>query len=246
MMIQAAIFGLGLLGPWSNDAASDQAGQRQLAERVLSADLDEQGRALQEIQAAGIGTAGPTVRDALIKALDREASVHRRRQAASRKGEPLDNLANPERLFELARLVTELREPLAIPALAGTLGTGMGVVRALVAFGEPAAGPVIRTVASAQTHYDAVDDGLVTLRMLVEMQEERPLDPGTMNQIRGVAAMRLNAPGYELASTGVTLRRAIDLAVVLNDPQLRQTVEGLASDPDEVRARGVRDPVLID
>ena len=47
------------------------------------------------------------------------------------------------------------------------------------------------------------------------------------------------------ASTGVTLRWAIDLAMVLDDPDLTLIVSLLAYDSEAVTARGVTDPDVV-
>jgi hypothetical protein len=111
---------------------------------------------------------------------------------------------------------------------------------ALADFGERAAPAVLAVVNSPDAHYSAVDEGLITLRFMVEGTGPRPLSAGTLDQIRGAARQRLTGKQYF-----TTLWRAIDLAVVLKDPNLRQTVQALASDPTEVSARGVTNPDLI-
>ena len=64
-----------------------------------------------------------------------------------------------------------MRDLKAIPALAGALGTGMRVVRALTAFGDAAALAVLQIVRSPASSKEAVDDGLVALRLMVEARE---------------------------------------------------------------------------
>jgi hypothetical protein len=225
--------------------ASAQVDQVALAEQLLSGDIVEQSRALETVQTLGGQNASPAVREALIKALDREANRQARRYLATRRGELVEPDPNPEYVLQLSRIVADLRDPTAIGALANALGTGMTVVRALVEFGEIAAPPIVAVVASPASMHYAVDDGLIALRMMVEARGIRPISRGTLDLIRRVAEQRLTSPGH-LASTGVTLRWAIDLAVVLKDDRLTAIVRSLASNPNEIIARGVEDPDLIE
>ncbi len=58
-----------------------------------------------------------------------------------------------------------------------------------------------------------------------------------------VATDHLNA---QQTGAGLTLRFAIDLAVVLGEPGLLDIVGRLATDPSELAARGLADPTLIE
>jgi hypothetical protein len=173
-------------------------------------------------------------------ALLREAAVHTRHYHAARLGRPSDALADPEFVAKLARLVAELRDPAAIPALTAALFTGPLVARALADFGEQAAAPVLLAAGMRQGWYDTVDGGLIALRLMVEQRTQRTLSPRTLARIRTVAEQRLTGPQYF-----TTLSRAIDLASVLGDARLRAIVERLASDPAELAARGIENPELI-
>jgi hypothetical protein len=86
-----------------------------------------------------------------------------------------------------------------------------------------------------------VDDGLRTLRLIVEGASTRSLSPDTLDQIPRAAQQRVTRKQYF-----TSLWYAIDLAVALNDPNLRRIVESLASNRNEVIARGVEDPKLIE
>jgi len=140
-------------------------------------------------------------------------------------------------------VVAPLKDPQAIPALVDTfsIGSSSTVVDALADFGEEAAPALLAGVMSPQSHYNAVNDGLMTLRMMVEDAGTHPLSAGTLGEIRRVAEHFLTAPERP-PSIGTTLWSAIDLAAVLKHPGLRQIVGALASDPKEVIARGVTDP----
>jgi len=142
---------------------------------------------------------------------------------------------------KVAQTVAELNDPESIPALADSLGTGFVLHRTLAAFGEAAAPAVVAVVTSPESTYDAVNEGLIALRFMVEDMATHPLSRATLESIRLAAEQHLISPGRP-AGTGTTLRWAIDLAVALNDRKLRGIVALLASNPNEVMARGITDP----
>ena len=115
------------------------------------------------------------------------------------------------------------------------------MIQALAAFGEQAAPAVLGVVTSTESHYDEVNHGLITLRFMVEQTGARSLSANTVDQIRRAAQQRLTGRQYF-----PTLWNAMDLAVALNDPNLRRIVQSLASNRNEVVIRGVTDPELIE
>jgi len=82
------------------------------------------------------------------------------RDEAGRRGEIVAPLEDAEFIFRVARVVAQLKDPQAIPALAGALGTGFTVIDALVEFGAQAAPRALAVVMSPQSVKSAVDDGL--------------------------------------------------------------------------------------
>lgn len=70
---------------------------------------------------------------------------------------------------------TALRDPGAIPALAGVLGTGSSVLDALVAFGEQAPPAVLALVNSPESMHYTVNSGLIVLRFMIEGAGPGPL-----------------------------------------------------------------------
>jgi len=215
-----------------------QQDQPALARQLLQGSRAERSRALDTARALGARNTGPELRAALITLLDRNNRTVA--DAVTRK-EPVATFEDPEFIAHVAHVVSQLEDAQAIPALAGALGTGSTLVRdALADFGERAAPAVLAVVTSPERHYSAVDEGLITLRFMVEGTGPRPLSAGTLDQIRSAARQRLTGKQYF-----TTLWRAIDLAVALNDPGLRQIVQALASDATEVTARGVTNPDLI-
>lgn len=224
--------------------ASAQVNQRNIAQDLLRTDVAARNRALETAIKLGPANTGPELRVALIKALEQEGQIHARRHDSFRRGESLPPLEDPEFILAVSRTVAQLRDPNAIPALAGALGTGFTVIRALAGFGERAAPAVLAVVTNADSYHEAVNEGLIALRLMVESSQAHPLSAGTTVQIKRAAEQRLNTLG-QMASTGSTLRWAIDLAVTLGDPDLRRIVESLAADRRQVMARGVSDPELI-
>lgn len=215
-----------------------QQDQHALAQQILQGAASERQRAFGQAQALEPRQMGPELRAALITLLDRNNKIVA--EAAKRK-EAVAKLENPEFIAHVAHVVSELQDPQAIPALAGALGSGSTLVRdALADFGERAAPAVLAVVTAPESRYTAVNEGLLSLRYMVEGKGSPPLSPETLNQIRGAAKQRLMGK-----QRFTTLWRAIDLAVTLNDPELRQLVQSLASDANEVIARGVTDPGLI-
>jgi hypothetical protein len=216
-----------------------QVDQRVIAQQLLGDNGGERHRALDVAQAIGGENTGPELRAALIALLERG---NRMAVEAARRGEAFAKFEDPEFIARVARVVTGLKDPQAIPALAGALGLWSPAVDdALADFGEQAAPAVLGVVTSSSSRPSAVNSGLVTLRFMVEAAGTRPLSASTLEEIRRVAELRVT--GRQQSIT--TLWEAIDLAVVLNDPGLRRTVESLASDPHEVIARGVTDLHLI-
>ena len=76
---------------------------------------------------------------------------------------------------------------------------------------------------------------------MVEGMASHPLSAGTIAQIRRAAEQRLTGKQYF-----TILWYAIDLASVLNDTELWSIVQSIASDLNEVFARGVENPDLFE
>jgi len=202
-----------------------QVDQQALARELMSGDPN----ALAQAQRLGRGNTGPDVRAALIALLEKNNQAEE------------GNVANPEFVVHVAHTVSQLGDPAAIPALAGALGSGSMLVRdALAEFGDRAAPEVLRVVTSPASHYSAVDQGLIALRFMAEGHGGR-LSPATLDRIRGAAMQRLTGRQYF-----TTLWQAIDLAIALNDAELRQIVESLAASRDTVAARGIVNPLIIE
>jgi hypothetical protein len=218
--------------------------QAALSERLLSEDAGERSDALEAIRRIGVAQTSQDVRSALIRSLQQEAMLHRRRDVADRGGENLPPLDDPELLTRLASTVGELRDPASIPALAAALGSGFVVIRPLAAFGERAVPAILEVESTPDSGTGAVNHALITLRFIVQgASAGSGLSDRTLAELRRVAARRL---GNGEGSATTTLWWAIDLAWVVQDTDLRQSVEALATDPNVVIARGITDPGLIE
>jgi hypothetical protein len=239
---------LGSLAVLLNAAAvAAQADQSAIAKRLHAPDAADRVSALAQADALRPQEVGPVLRTALIEALAEQGDLLSERERALRIGQavpPMDEIQDPEYVLALQRVVIGLRDSLAIPALAATLGTGGRVTRALAAFGEQAAPSVVAVVTAQESSPYAIDDSLVALRFMLEGAADAPLSAPTLRAIRRAAELRLTEPA-RLAVTGGTLRRAIDLAIALDDTGLRGTVEELARSPAAVAARGVTDPQMV-
>lgn len=220
-----------------------QGRQQVLAQRILSGGAMARATALQEVAALQPTNVGPDLRGALFSALARESRSHSDNYWADHRGVAIQPLEDPEFIIRLVEVVVALKDPAAIPALASALGIGSTAsVRALADFGESAAPAVLSVVTSNHATHYSVDDGLITLRIMVEEKGRRALSPRTLADIRRVAELHLHSRQNGI---GTTLRWAIDLAIVLNDTALRQIVVSLATDRNQVIARRITDPHLI-
>lgn len=215
--------------------ARAQSSQGEIARQLLQGDGRERGKALVTSRSIGSRRIGPELRAALITGLEREGRLHAQR----RRGE-IGPLENPELIAGLANLVLEFRDASSIPALAGSLGTAPPAIFALADFGESAAEPVMDVLRSTQDPSVEMD-ALIGLRLMVEGRSARPLSAKTLLEMKALA-------GQRLAETQMvtTLWRAIDLAIALDDPDLRRTVESFAADSKAAVARGITDPELIE
>ncbi len=217
--------------------------QQELAREVLSESVEVQGRALQGVAGIPRDEIGPGLRAAIIKALERENTKHMHHRLADRAGKHPPPLKAPEMYFQIGEAVIELRDPASIPALAGALGTGTAVARALAAFGLQAVPTLLEVVTAVENDPSEVNNGLLALRFIAEKNEAQALKGNLRDQVVAAARQRL-ATGKGMFTT--TLWNAIELAATLNDPELRKTVESIGYDRREVIRRGITDPQLIE
>ncbi len=156
--------------------------------------------------------------------------------------EALEPLPVPELMGSLSRAVAALHDPRTIPALAESLGVGFAAIRTLAGFGELAAPAVLGVVMSPRSTGSAVNEGLIALRFMVEgSRTGRPLSPSTLARITEAAEHHLTTSPRFIG----TVWWAIDLAVTLEDPNLRTIVQRYASDPNLAVAMGAFDPDVV-
>lgn len=215
---------------FAGGVAEAQVDQGQLVEQLRHEDRAARFSATQRVLDMGPDHASPPLREALITALADEGD----RYTAWRRGDA-PRPAYPEMIARMAWVAAHWEDVRAIEPLARALGTGSGAIWGLARFGEPA---VEATIEAARTREGLgstaiVTDALLALRFLAEGVGRTPLSASSRERIMAVARERLE-PKQPHASI---LRRAIDLAVVLDDPELRRLVEAMAADPGEVESR---------
>jgi hypothetical protein len=211
----------------SPGAAQAQVDQAELARQLAKGGAAERYGAAYQVREMGPENAHPALREALILAFTEEAEAYR----AYQRGEtPV-----PDDLSAVGMLVTvvgHFRDPRAIQPLTNVLGTGPAAAWGLAAFGDPAV-PYLVEAARSGEGSEVIVDALIGLRFLAEGVGQVPLTPSSREELIAVARERMapeQSPFYILVW-------AIDLAAVLDDPRLRQTVEALAADPAEAEAR---------
>jgi hypothetical protein len=170
------------------------------------------------------------LRSALITALEREGKLVAELLARRARGDWVTELENPEFIAQLAKVVATFRDPRAIPALAGALGSSPQAIHALPEFGELAA-PAVLQVLGTTASGSVEDDAMTTLRFMAE-GVGGPLTALTRDHMQQVARKRLTTPQNSI----VAVWKAIDLAVALDDPELRRIVQSLASNRNAVIA----------
>lgn len=139
--------------------------------------------------------------------------------------------------------VTELGDPLAIPGLAKTLGSGFTMVpRQLAGFGEQALPAILDVMRTQELDREMARDGLLALRYMVDLLETRPLSAAALQEVRTVTEQWLAMPEQSI----LTLGTAIDLAILLDDSDLREIVQSLANNRDEVFKRVAREEVAVE
>ncbi len=229
--IMTAAVVLAMLLPMAS--VQGQVDQRVLAQHLLGENKQERDKAFEIARRIEKESMNPELRAALVSLLERMNGIVLQ---AAKQRKALVNFENPEFIAKVSRVVAELGDPQAIPTLSQAIYGGLTVIRALAAFGEQAAPSVLGVVTSPDSHYDLVNHGLITLRFMVETVGTRALSTGTIARTRSAAAQRMT--GKQHFST---LLWAIDLAVILNDEELRKIVKALAEDRNEVIARGIKE-----
>lgn len=182
------------------------------------------------------GELAPEARDgalrrALISALERATHLVDERIAGGGYGR---DVVDPETRSYLARVVAELQDTAAIPALVQMMGSGRDAIDGLVHFGAAAVPAVLEVLEAAPAH-SLISGGAMTLRDIVRTEGDR-LPDEVRARITRFVSDRLDHPG----DIEGALAFIIQLAVTLEDPALTEEVRMLISDPNELRARGIK------
>ena len=248
-MTRARLFVITLATTAGLIAATASVSTAQIDQRAIAAQLLDGNRAMlaaavKRAATVSPGSVGPELRAALLQALAREGRLHAEHYLADERGQPVRPLEDPELVTDLTVLVAQLRDRRAIPVLGSVLGIGSTLTAsALASFGEEAVGVVAAIATDPDSPTYAVDEGLITLRFMVEAANIRPLSAASWERIRRTARQHLTGRQKEIGSS---LRWAIDLAIATKDPGLRRIVESLATDRREITARGITDPDLVE
>ncbi len=216
---------------------SAQVDQRTLVERIRGQDAVARHEAVLTTLSMDPSDTGPELRSALVGALEAINEMQRR---AIREGGVMEEAVDPHLHLDLVIAVSSLRDPSTTPALVGALGHGASVVSALASFGETSIPPVVEAVMSPESGHAQVDDGLAVLTRIAKGISRDPVSSESWGTLHRVAEARLTGKQQP-----ATLKAAIDLAIALGDDRLRELVQRIASDPEEVSARGIDDPDLI-
>lgn len=221
-------------------AASAQANPDAVIQNLRSTERAANDQALMALNGVPAEDIVPSVREALARAMAGANASSAQRYRSRRAGNPVSiGSWEGEGRLVLLSVIMRLRDPEMIPALAGALDTGVGVAQALAEFGERAAPDVLRVVMDPESLPRMNSGGLIALRFMLELGQ--PLSDVTLNAITAAAERHLGATD----EGGFSMRRAIDLAAVLSDPQLNEVLRVLASDPAEVAARGVAQEEVV-
>lgn len=237
-MVLASVPLLLLTGAAAPLDAQVSVNQTDLARQMGSEDVATRHRAIASVRALPAASTGPELRAALIDVLRMEGEIRKRQAMAERRGQRPEPSPDPEFILEIVPVVAALRDPQSIPALISALFVAPRPREALADFGEQVVEHLLDALRSPDVPVYVVSEGLIILRFIVEGASSQPISPQSRARIRQFAEDRLTKTQDELG-TGVRLRYAIDLAIALNDPGLRQIVQRLAADGDAVIARGV-------
>lgn len=133
-----------------------------------------------------------------------------------------------EAVFDYMQAVAEMGDPRAIPFLIEVLIFGTNAANALADIGVRAFPAVLEAVSDSDENASRVRGGLTVLRFMLE---DGILTAGQTDQVRAAARDRLSGTQHDSV-----VRAALRLALVLNDPELREIIERLAGDRDFAEA----------
>ena len=164
--------------------------------------------------------ASPELRVAVIESAWAEVRAERMRRAG--EAEPGSAGSDPDVLFMHFEAVEAFQDPRAIPLMIEALKYGGGVMDALADLGVAAFPATLAAVSDPGGHWSRIGCGLTALRFMVE---DGSLSAGQIEQVREVVRERLIGPQDSFVANA-----AMRLALALDDPELRRTVERIATD----------------
>ena len=207
-----------------------QRQQAALARDILAGDEDERHRAVLVAEHLGPARMSDEVRVALIELMEQQCD---QQDTALADGVPTNEVVNFEFFMQVARVVANLNDPRAIPALArvGNYGFSRPAARGLAAFGEQALSTILKVIDSPGVSHYAVEYALISLAMMVEAGGAQELSMSARREISRVARNSLRSQSSSI------LHSAIDLSVALDEPDLVLSVEDIAHDPSALTGR---------
>jgi len=215
------------------DVAAAQSAQRDAAVLLRSAKEGDRAKGLARSLVFTSSAIGPELRSALVAALNEEG----KRFTIDSHGRP--HAAQAELLSGLAQQVAQFRDPAAIPGLVAAVGISPPAMFALADFGQVAAAELV--VRARSPDPAPMMASLIGLRLLAERRSSVPLSTPTVQQMKLIALRHLTGVQRAPAATWF----AIDLAVALEDDELRGIVHKLATDRAEVARLGIVDESLV-
>ena len=186
-----------------------------MADRDTPEDWRELWRALALARELG-PAASPALRAGVIESGWAEVRAERMR----RTGEAAPG-GDPDVLLLHFETAESFRDPRAIPLIIEGLKYGGGM-DALADLGAAALPAVLAAVSGPGGHPHRVGNGVTVLRFMVE---DGSLNARQVEQVRAVARERLTGP-----QDSFIVAAAVRLALALEDPELRRTVERIATD----------------
>ena len=221
-----AVFGLSVC----QQATAQESTQFAIAQALRSPDTVGVRAAMGDMLQVPVAEQSTELRAAVVDLLLRQ----REGNASLRDGHVVAALA------EVALEIAQAGDPVAIPALATFPVLGWETYWALVSLGEPALRAVLEAASTPPIDEGRVSGALTTLAMFVDEWGPEAFDEHTYAEMKGLAAGYLQGPTY-----WSILRRSIELAIQLEDPDLRSQVEELAASDDAVRAHGIEEAHII-
>ena len=222
------------------DSAWAQQRQAELAADLLGDNGVRRERAVFVADALGPSRMSEDVRIALITLLEQ---FNDEQDVAEAQGIALESVVQGEFFLWVARVVATLDDPRAISALArvGNHAFSKHVASGLARLGEQAL-PAIVTVIDASRAGEskfAVRTNLLAISMMVGDGGADRLSASAREDI-----VRVTRDSF-WSQRGTTIRKAIDIAVALDEPELVQMVVAISQDPSIVAERGL-DGFMVD